>query len=281
MAYKDLVVLIDGTRACDKRVDAALALAAAQGAHLTGLAVAVVMPIPEYVRQQVPAEVLAEQEEALKERTAARCARFRARAEAAGVSAETRVETSGPGDLVERINLHGRYSDLMVLGQFDPDEPQWPVSRRLPEQIVLTAGRPGLVVPYIGAPDGFGRRVTIAWDAGREAARAVTDALPILVGSEQTTVLTINARAGAGGHGELAGADIATYLARHGVKVDVQQVESYELEIADTLLSRMADQGSDLLVMGAYGHSRWRELVLGGVTLEILEHMTVPVLMSH
>jgi nucleotide-binding universal stress UspA family protein len=281
MAYKDLLVLIDGTKACAKRIDAAVALAEAHKAHLTGLGVAVVTPIPEYVRQQVPAEVLAEQEKELRQRTEERCASFEAKAKAAGINTETRIEISEPADLVERIDLHGRYSDLMVLGQFDPDDPAWPVSRRLPEQIVLSAGRPALIVPYIGAPEGFGKRVMVAWDAGREAARAVTDALPILVGSEKVTVLTINPRSGPNGHGELAGADIATYLARHGVKVEVQQVESHEIDIADTLLSRMADQGSDLLVMGAYGHARWRELVLGGVTLEILEHMTVPVLMAH
>ena len=97
------------------------------------------------------------------------------------------------------------------------------------------------------------------------------------------TTLALNPKSGgeAGSHGALPGADIALHLARHGVKIDAAQVVTKELSVADMLLSRAADQGADLLVMGAYGHSRFRELVLGGVTRSISQHMTLPVLMSH
>ena len=121
----------------------------------------------------------------------------------------------------------------------------------------------------------------LAWDAGREAARAVSDAMPFLERAEQVTVMAVNPSSGEGDHGEEPGADIALHLARHGVKAEVHQTESPDISVGDELLSRIADDGSDMLVMGAYGHTRLRELVLGGVTRSILEQMTVPVLMSH
>jgi nucleotide-binding universal stress UspA family protein len=119
----------------------------------------------------------------------------------------------------------------------------------------------------------------IAWDAGREAARAVHDALPVLERAKSVVVLVINPRRG--NHGAEPGADIALHLARHGIKVEAQNTEVKDLSVADALLSRLADQGIDLLVMGAYGHSRLRELVVGGVTRQLFQQMTVPVLMSH
>jgi nucleotide-binding universal stress UspA family protein len=121
----------------------------------------------------------------------------------------------------------------------------------------------------------------IAWDSGREAARAVNDALPVLEQATAVTVLSVNPRPGIDLHGEEPGADIALHLSRHGVKVEVQQTQVEEINVGDTVLSRLADLGCDLLVMGAYGHSRLREVVLGGVTRTLFESMTVPVLMSH
>ncbi len=137
------------------------------------------------------------------------------------------------------------------------------------------------MVPYIGINGTLGERVVIAWDAGRESARAVNDSLPILEQAKEVTVVAINARSSVDGHGPEPGADIALHLARHGCQVKVERLESHEIGIGDTLLSYLADRSADLVVMGAYGHARLRELVLGGVTQHMLEHMTVPALMSH
>jgi nucleotide-binding universal stress UspA family protein len=123
--------------------------------------------------------------------------------------------------------------------------------------------------------------VVIAWNSAREAARAVHDAMPLLIAAEAVTVLTIDPREGPQGHGELPGADISLHLARHGVKAQVERTVSADLPVGEVLLSRLADLGADLLVMGAYGHSRMRELLLGGATRSLLQSMTVPVLMSH
>ncbi len=121
----------------------------------------------------------------------------------------------------------------------------------------------------------------VAWDASREAARAVSDALPILERASSVAVVSVNPRSRDFGHGDVPGADIALHLARHGVKVDVQRIETRDLDVGNALLSHVASESADLLVMGGYGHSRLREMVLGGATRTILGEMTVPVLMSH
>ena len=276
MAYKNLLVHIDDGKACADRIQAAIALAQAHEAHLIGLYIATDPVLPGNVRAEMPAQFLAVLEDQLAERTETAKARFIEVVERAGLSAECRA-THCPGTgIAEVIELHARYTDLVVLGQ--PDESREPENHTA-EDVVLSSGRPALVVPYIGAAKTIGERVMVAWDAGREAARAVHDALPVLERAKSVVVLVINPRRG--NHGAEPGADIALHLARHGIKVQAQNIKVKDISVADALLSRLADQGIDLLVMGAYGHSRLRELVLGGVTRQIFQEMTVPVLMSH
>jgi nucleotide-binding universal stress UspA family protein len=195
-----------------------------------------------------------------------------------GLSTEWREITEGPE---ADPALHARYADLAILGQLDPDRVETELVRPRPEQVALASGRPVLIVPYAGHFDNAGRRIVIAWNSTREAARAVGDAMPFLASAELVTVLTIDPREGPGGHGELPGADIAVHLARHGVKTQIERTVSAGLPVGEVLLSRIADLGADLLVMGAYGHTRLRELLLGGATRSVLRSMTVPVLMSH
>jgi nucleotide-binding universal stress UspA family protein len=123
--------------------------------------------------------------------------------------------------------------------------------------------------------------VVVGWDASREAARAVRDALPLLTQAKVVEVVSVNPRPADLGHGDVPGADIALYLARHGVNVEVQRIETRELDVGNALLSHVASEAADLLVMGGYGHARLREIMLGGATRTILHDMTVPVLMSH
>jgi nucleotide-binding universal stress UspA family protein len=195
-----------------------------------------------------------------------------------GLSAEWREIPEGPD---ADPALHARYADLAILGQLDPDRAETELIRPRPEQVALASGRPVLIVPYAGHFDNVGRRVLIAWNATREAARAVSDAMPLLTSAELVTVLTIDPREGPHGHGELPGADIGLHLARHGVKAQIERTVSAGMPVGEVLLSRVADLGADLIVMGAYGHSRAREVLLGGATRSVLRSMTVPVLMSH
>jgi nucleotide-binding universal stress UspA family protein len=139
-------------------------------------------------------------------------------------------------------------------------------------------GRPVLVVPRYGTFPTIGERVLVAWNGAREAVRAVNDALPLLQRAQLVTVLSIDP---SDADHRIPSADITLHLARHGVTAVAAQTRGTDLLVADILLSYAADLGADLIVSGAYGHTRLRELVLGGMTRHLLQTMTVPVLMSH
>jgi nucleotide-binding universal stress UspA family protein len=181
------------------------------------------------------------------------------------------------------ISLHGRYADIVVVGQKDPGGEEGVYNRGLPDELILSLGRPVLVIPHSGEFPAIGERIIVAWDASRLAARAVNDALAFLEVAKEVTVLAVNPKTGEGerGHGDIPSADICLHLARHGVRAEAQQMQAEELGVGQVLLSRAIDKGADLMVCGAYGHARWREIVLGGVTRHLLAHMTIPVLMSH
>jgi nucleotide-binding universal stress UspA family protein len=133
------------------------------------------------------------------------------------------------------------------------------------------------VIPYIGAPQNLGKKILVAWNASREASRAVADAMPMLEAADSVEVFAVEPN----GMGDAPGADIAAHLARHGINATANKTTGLDIDVGDVLLNQAADSGADLIVMGGYGHSRMRELVLGGATRHILEHMTVPVLLSH
>ncbi len=278
MAYKNLLVHIDDSKANAKRLEAAIGLAQAHWAHLTGLYIAADPMLPGNLIAEVPARLLDGLRGQTAGRVAAAEAAFTEAVERAGLSSDFRVAHCPSSRIAEVVALHARYADLVILGQPEPEN-GGEVDAEVPEDVVLGAGRPALVIPYIGAGKEIGKRVMIAWDGGREAARAVGDALPLLENAESVAVLVINPSRG--GHGEQPGADIALHLARHGLTVEAQHIEVRGLSTGNALLSRLADAGIDLLVMGAYGHSRLRQMVLGGVTREVFQQMTVPVLMSH
>ena len=252
MSYKDLLVVLDPEVPARARLDLAVALAERFAAHLVGL---YPLPTPQRPRElgYYDPALLDPFYENLRERARAAAETVREHFEHAaglrGISAEWRLVPEGPES---DPALHARYADLTIL-----------------------------VVPYAGRFEAVGKRVVIAWNSSREAARAVHDAMPLLAAAEAVTVLTIDAREGPHGHGEMPGADISLHLARHGVKVQIEHTVSGDLPIGEVLLSRLADLAADLLVMGAYGHSRMRELLLGGATRSLLRSMTVPVLMSH
>ncbi|MEQ8394635.1 universal stress protein [Thalassobaculum sp.] len=279
MALKNLLVHLDPSRSSLKRAETAIALAVGHGAHLTALAVAHEPSMPSYVEAEIPAAVFSQMRANLKTDLATIVDTFSSQASAAGIAFETRTElTLNPVD--QLIARHARYTDLVIMGQADTSDPLTG-SPELVEDVLLGSGRPALIVPYIGAQQRPGRRVMVAWDAGREAARAVNDALPVLEAAEQVVVAIVNPRPGRDGHGEQPGADIATHLARHGVKVEVQVYNNRDLSVSEVLLARIADENVDLVVLGAYGHTRLREMVLGGVTHDMLRTMTVPLFMSH
>jgi len=278
MALKDIIVPIDTTDAGKSRVEAAIAIASAHDAHVSGVAVLYRPYIPPHAEVEISAEILEMRQKALRESAEEAGAMFQARMDQAGCSSEWRIVE---GDPIDVLSEQARYGDLLIVSQNPSAGDLLPGGHEMPDRVILSAGRPVLVVPYIYKEGPIGKHPLVAWDAGRMAARAVHDAMPILKKADNVTIMVANPEAGADGHGDLPGADLATHLARHGVNATADHTVSPDMAIGELLLSRVADDSADMLVLGAYGHARWRELVLGGVTAHILEHMTVPVLMSH
>lgn len=276
MAFKDLLVHVEDSKVSMARVDTAIRLAQTHNAHLTGLYLVPHFEIPVYAEVQIPDEILAAQREGALARAAEAEKAFRVATDKAGWSSEWRLVEDG---LAPTLALHARYVDLVIVGQRGDTAPS-SMSDGVAEHVVLQSGCPTLVVPYIGAPDSIGKHVLVAWNASREAVRAVHEAMPFLEQAQTVTVLAINPPEHAD-ENRVPSADICLHLARHGVNAEAAHIEAHDITVGDMLLSRAADRGADLIVMGAYGHSRFREFVLGGATRQLLEHMTVPVLMAH
>jgi nucleotide-binding universal stress UspA family protein len=283
MGYKDVLVAVDSAPSARARIGLAAGLAERFGAHLIGLHHSISFEAPhvrgyfEYFNRSLDALY---QEFAEQMRTDEATVRgvFEEIASHHSLSAEWRQSIGYPSHAAA---LHGRYVDLIVLGQPDPDYVHAALFQPSPAEVALAVGRPMLVVPYAGKWTDIGRSVVIGWDASRQATRAVNDALPFLTAAQTVTVLTVDPRDGPLGHGDVPGADIALHLARHAVKATAQSTVSAGIDVGNELLCRVSDLGADLLVMGAYGHSRERELVFGGATRTVLATMTVPVLMAH
>jgi nucleotide-binding universal stress UspA family protein len=279
MACKDILVHFDNSPAGIRRVEAAARLAERHSAHLTALVLERRPLIPVCMDAPVPQDVVDDIENAAAAETARTVARLEILLARQIVTAEHRVARYGLDSIADTLAQHARYADLLVLGQPDPGGTS-PVDRLVLEQVLLSSGRPVLVIPAAGAGQTIGERVLVAWDAGREAVRAVADAMPLIEAAGSATILTVNP-AFSGRHGDIPGADIARHLARHGVAIETTSVYSESSDPTEPTLGWMREHGTDLLVMGAYGHTRVRELMLGGMTRGILKRMTVPVLMSH
>ena len=279
MALKNLVVVVDQTAQSTARVNAAILLADKHDAHLTGLFIASppssqAMSRANSAKASSPSSGAPRRNMPMKPQ-----ALFRRAVELAGIGgrSEWRALRGSP---TEVTGIVGRYADLVVVGQVDPDR-DGEVPPVHPEDVLFDCGRPVLVVPYAGRPTSIGERAVIGWNASREAARAVNDALPLLETAEKVSVLAVNPKPGFDGLGDEPGADIALHLARHGVMVTADHFSARGMDAGDMILNYATDVSADLLVMGAYGRSRLRELVLGGVTRHIMHHMTIPVLFSH
>ncbi len=274
MALKDILVHVDDGKANRMRLELATNLARQHDAHLTGLYVIPQFFIPSYAEIHIPASVIEAHEAEVKALAAKAENEFRQLADDAGRPAEWRC-VRGYAD--QALIDYARCTDLIVLGQAE-DTGFFSSEMELDDHVLLGAARPVLAVPYIGVQGTVGKRVLVAWNNSRESVRAVNDALPILQRAEKVTVMAVNPPKA---DGDIPTADICLHLARHGVKAEASQTVAEDVTVSDVLLSRVADEGYDLLVLGAYGHTRLRQTVFGGVTRHILSHMTVPVLMSH
>jgi nucleotide-binding universal stress UspA family protein len=279
MSYKSIVVHVDQTAQSRERIRLAAAIAEDEQAHLIGTAMTgishLVFEKGEF-NQHDPAfnhhleKLRTYADQSLESFT-------NIVKETRVTSVETRLMDD---DAVTGMTQQARYADLVVVGQFDPVSRAPGVMADFPESVVMNSVRPVLIMPHTRKFNALPTKIAVAWDASMTATRAIMNALPLLKRSSRTDVVIFNPTVNPETHGEQPGADIAQYLSRHGINVNVICRHSHVNE-GEALLAYCADETMDLIVMGGYGHTRFREMVLGGATREILLSMTIPVLMTH
>jgi len=274
---KDIVVNLNVGEKPSPACNYAVSVAATFDAHLAGIAFLYDPIIPVSGAGYIPADVIEAQERDNQAATRATLDRFNAACARAGVSAEPLTLNANFGGVGEQFSRIARRFDLSIVGQAEPDSSA--IEEIIAESALFESGRPVIIVPYIQKAPLKLDNVMVCWDGSRAAARAIADAMPLLSKAGRVEVVIVTNERGK--QDEIAGADMAAHLARHGLNVDVRRTALGDVDVADILLSHAADAGSDFIVMGGYGHSRLREFILGGVTRSIFRSMTAPVLMSH
>ncbi len=279
MSYKTILVHVDESRSVDTSVALACKIAEVENAHLIGSATTGVSRFLYQLAEGNPQDpTVGPHLEAMRKRANNALKKFETQARQFDIkSVETRlVDDDAAGGLILQVP----YCDLAVLGQYDPEGFSAIVNQDLPAYVVMNGRCPILLVPYAGAADSMGERVLIAWNASPEATRAVRDAIPLLKRAKIVEVVLFNPDSQRDRVDPQPGAAIALYLARHGIEVDVI-VQKTALDVGNALLSLASDLKSDLLVMGCYGRSRFREMLLGGASRTVLQEALIPVFMSH
>jgi nucleotide-binding universal stress UspA family protein len=280
MAIKSLLVHLDDRPASTLRLEAGLALAQAFGAHVTALCLIAEPYLRVMPGRHLPADFARIHLDQLKAEAEALLSGARAAAGQRGLELETRCQIGTLDHLPIMLAREARQADLTLIGQAGL-ESSGADDALLAEAAFMDTGRPALVVPADGAGKLPPRRAIVAWDGSREAARAAGDAVPLLQAAEDVVVLVVDPNRAGARFSDQPGTGLARYLTRHGIEARLKPVRSDGHGIASVILDQVREESADLLVMGGYGHSRFREFVLGGMTRSMLGSMTVPVLMSH
>ncbi|MFC5512607.1 universal stress protein [Massilia jejuensis] len=278
MDYKTILVHADLSRHADARVDLAARLAVEHGAHLigaamTGLSRFVVSAGRPFAPGSIEAGCFAPLD-TLATRALRQFAQVAARH---GLTAEKRLVRDQADEALARL---ARFADLVVMSQDDPDEALGEQPTRLPESVILAQARPVLVVPRAGCRGPRFDKVLLAWDGGKEAAFAIAASLPLLRHAAAVTIAAFHPDEAAEAERPPDIPDLERYLLRHGVRSEVT-LRRPAPDPGAALLALAAELGTDLLVMGCYGHSRFHELILGGASKTVLADTTLPVLMAH
>jgi len=244
-------------------------------AHITALYVTTPVTMPAAISGRGASHAyIAEATKIAREKAAAIEAEFRARSEKEGRSWEWLCEE---GDHIDLLDFHARYADLAIVSPSKHHSAEDEVALHLPEQLPLVACCPVLIVPQGWTPVPVGKTVLIGWKSSREAARAVHNAVDFLRQAGQVTIVTVSDDH----ERRLAGAEISTFLARHDVEVETRLLPGEDWQADDAILDTADEIGADMIVIGAYGHSRLRELIFGGVTREIVYKTKIPVFAMH
>jgi len=270
MSLKNLMVHLDQGERCQLRLELAVALARKHQARLVGvfgqraqaqqIGIVASWPSPEYV---------------------AATSQTKARFEQASAGLKQAhwhdINRGSDHELLRQITDMARYFDMVIMGQHD-DAKDDLVPPDLPEEVIVNAGRPVLMVPYAGSFNADFQRPLIAWNKSREAAHALNDALPLIENCAEATVVSLDTQHE---HAESCCSELTSHFACHGIKVKTDVLVVDDIGIMDMLLNRVTDRDADLLVMGAHGQIGFPFVSRGAGTRHILRHMTVPVLLSN
>jgi len=275
---KNLLVHIPSERPIRPVVDGAISLAVARAAHLDAVSVGYEtanLGLAIDGGAAVAAVFEIERERALARANAA-LAVFETEARNAGISYGLQPLTDLPVEAAATVGASARLYDLTIVLQPEPDRDTF--DNTMPQEILFQSGGPVLFIPYTHKGPFEPRRIGIAWDGSRLAARALRDAAPFLARAQAITIISVNE---ALAPADASAAALTAHLARRGLTAHIERMTADHADIQPTILSIAADTGLDLIVMGGYGHSRLQERILGGVTRGMLQSMTVPTLMSH
>jgi nucleotide-binding universal stress UspA family protein len=280
MAYRTLLLHCNDPRRIDGLLAVGVDLAEKFQAHLTGLSVVPPLAVVSTAIPDGMPVIVDEHCKLYREQNPTMRSAFTSAVRGRAFVSQWRDEEAGAAGVAERVLQHARVADLVIAAQTDP---QWAGSGWLDiaDRLVIESGRPVLIVANRGAHAPVGDKVLVAWNARREAARAVFDALPLLQRAREVKVVWVNPQSAEERAEDIPAADICAALARHGVKCEATEQAAPRAGVGETLLCRSRDMHADLLVMGCYGHTRLREFIFGGASRYVLAHMALPVLMAH
>ena len=274
MSIKSILLHLTNNKTQEACVETALGLANQHGAHITAVYALTPVKPPTSFMGFVPPEFIERTIAEEKQNAATAIQNFKAVADRAKVSYETHQED---GYAINILNKYALSCDLVMVPQVDQRDDLSAQYQFLNDELVVSSPKPVLIVPYAGKYRNFGEHVLVAWNNTRESSRALQYALPFLKLAQKVTLLSINPSS------DQTNENSATlaYLNRHGIKADLKVGHWKDVSVGNAILDSLVDLSADMLIMGAYGHSRIREMILGGATKEILEQMTAPVLFAH
>ena len=279
MDFKNLLLHLDHSSGCQNRLEITFALAKKHDALITGLFVVPDYVVPSYVEAQISVDLITDVTEKALARASETLSGYQKMADEAGVRMDAHVVE---GQVIPILREHSKYSDLLLLGQDQPDDPD-NASYGLADALLFEGACACMVVPHSGKLSLPGKRILLTWNASRESARALREAIPLLKSAETVVVLSSEPDDSdaeiARGHPHAD--ELARYLESHGIESVSSGISDMDISASDAILGQAAEMNADLIVMGAYGHARLREIILGGVTRDLLKQSPVPLLLAH
>ena len=280
MSYKTILVSLNEVGRLSELVAAAVTLARATEAHVSGLYVVPAVQVYPSVGFEAAPQVFEGNRSYFKDNAQRVKQAFEEAMRRENLSHDFHQVDARTPVIADEVVASGRVADLVIVSATNPEEITG-VERDFAEQTVMALGRPVIVLPYKGKAALSLDEVIVGWDGGREAARAAFDALPLLKKAGKVRIVRVDPQKDPSLRGSVAGADLAEALSRHGVKAEAQGYPTDGQDEGQALMRCAEDAGAGLIVMGAYGHSRLAEFIFGGATRFVLNRLVCPVLMSH